>query len=61
MTDFLHELKNAIRDEAVAVNDVLANDGCKDYAEYRNLTGMLKGFGIAEQKIDEMIKRIEEN
>ena len=53
------ELRASLREESIAVNDHVINNGCRDYAEYTHQTGVIKGLALAERLINEMQERLE--
>lgn len=43
------------------VIESLINGGAKDYAEYRELVGVIRGLSHANSNIQDLVRRIKEN
>ena len=52
-------LKKTLREHMNDISDNLIADCCKDHAEYRHITGVLKGLAMAERELLDLNDRIE--
>jgi hypothetical protein len=51
--------RNQIRRESVT--DFLSNGGAKDFAEYREAVGVIKGLLQAQQDLEDLFERMKEH
>jgi hypothetical protein len=61
-TPELEELRKRIRVIMHTVSDTMIEGGCKNFPEYTNMTGTVKGLAIAERELldfDEQLTREE--
>ena len=42
------------------ISDSLAEGGCKDFAEYKNLCGVIQGLRRARMEVQDLVQRYEE-
>ena len=54
-------LLTKLREEQSDAKEYLAAGNAKDYAEYRQLCGLIRGLGSAEQLIIDLAKRREKD
>lgn len=52
--------KQLAEDKAALIASLTAGH-CKDYAEYRELCGRIRGLGIAQEHIEDAAKRFEQD
>jgi len=56
----LDHLFNKLRDREREVSDAIAEGNCKDFAEYRNLCGVIQGLRLAKMEVQDLVQRYEE-
>ena len=56
---FNDELKKRIRVDLNNLADHLAAGGCKDFAEYKFITGQIVGLAVAERHLLDLIENAE--
>jgi hypothetical protein len=61
MVDVLNHLQKKLREEQQLMSEALAKGTAKDYAEYREMCGVVRGFIVAQNLVAEMAERIEES
>lgn len=54
-------LVGQLREQQSATKDYLSGGNAKDYAEYRQLCGLIRGLESAEQMIIDLAKRREQD
>lgn len=54
---FVESLRKLIRDDMNTYCDQLANGIAKDFAEYRNLVGVIHGLALAEDHLVALAKK----
>jgi hypothetical protein len=52
-------LSSQLREEMEAVKESLAAGAAKDYAEYQNLCGKIRGLLVAQSKLNDLKERME--
>lgn len=58
--DAIDYLSSQLRDEMDAVKESLAAGAAKDYAEYQNLCGKIRGLLVAQSKLNDLKERMED-
>ena len=58
--DAIDYLSAQLREEMDAVKESLAAGAAKDYAEYQNLCGKIRGLLTAQSKLNDLKERMEE-
>lgn len=56
----LDHLFNKLSEREKEVAAAVADGGCKDFAEYRNLCGVIQGLRRAKMEIQDLVQRYEE-
>ena len=56
----LDHLFNKLKEREREVADSLAEGGCKDFAEYKNLCGVIQGLRRARMEVQDLVQRYEE-
>ena len=56
----LDHLFNKLREREREVSDALAEGTAKDFAEYRNLCGVIQGLRRARMEVQDLVQRYEE-
>ena len=59
--DAIDYLSSQLRDEMDAVKESLAAGAAKDYAEYQNLCGKIRGLLVAQSKLNDLKERMEDS
>ena len=59
--DAIDYLSAQLREEIDAVKESLAAGAAKDYAEYQNLCGKIRGLLTAQSKLNDLKERMEES
>ena len=60
MNIFEHLLEK-IQERIFNLNDSLSNGSAKDYAEYRELCGVIRGLRSAQMEVQDLASRLKEN
>ena len=58
--DAIDYLSSQLREEINAVTESLAAGAAKDYAEYQNLCGKIRGLLVAQSKLNDLKERMED-
>lgn len=58
--DAIDYLSSQLREEMDAVKESLAAGAAKDYAEYQNLCGKIRGLLVAQSKLNDLKERMED-
>jgi hypothetical protein len=58
---FVHVLKDKIREDMNNFTDDMANGQCTDFASYKELCGVVRGLAFAERHLLDLAKKIEES
>ena len=56
----LDHLFNKLKEREREIIDAIAEGGCKDFSEYRNLCGVLQGLRRARMEVQDLVQRYEE-
>jgi hypothetical protein len=56
---FNEELRKRIRTDLNDLADYLAAGGCKDFSEYKRVTGKIEGLAVAERHLLDLIEAAE--
>jgi len=56
----LDHLFNKLKEREREVADSLAEGSCKDFAEYKNLCGVIQGLRRARMEVQDLVQRYEE-
>jgi len=56
----LDHLFNKLKEREREVSESIAEGGCKDFAEYRNLCGVIQGLRRARIEVQDLVQRYEE-
>jgi len=43
------------------MEEFLSDGGAKDYAEYRDLCGVIRGLTIAQQEIEDLVRKLKKD
>lgn len=60
-TQVLEYLKDKLNEQLKAVEESLAQGVAKDYAEYQNLCGVIRGLLTAQREINDLLRRVKEH
>lgn len=60
-TQILEYLKDKLNEQLKAVEESLAQGVAKDYAEYQNLCGVIRGLLTAQREINDLLRRVKEH
>jgi hypothetical protein len=52
-------IKREIREAAETYDAALRSGTCKDYAEYRHAAGVIQGLTLAENRLIDLVQRME--
>lgn len=62
MADHVLELLvKKLQDRVEQVSESLRDGSAKDYAEYRNLCGVVRGLELAQMETNDLLRRLKEN
>lgn len=56
----LEHLNKRLLEREESVKDSLVGSGAKDFAEYKNLCGVIQGLRLAKMEIQDLVQRYEE-
>ena len=56
----LDHLFNNLKEREREVSDAMAEGNCKDFAEYKNLCGVIQGLRRARMEVQDLVQRYEE-
>ena len=59
-TQALTYLRDRLQEEVRAVEESLAQGVAKDYAEYQNLCGVIRGLLTAQREINDLLRKVKE-
>ena len=59
--DAIDYLSSQLREEMDTVKESLAAGAAKDYAEYQNLCGKIRGLLVAQSKLNDLKERMEDS
>lgn len=54
-------LSKKIQEEIQAIEENLARGAAKDYAEYQNLCGVIRGLLTAQREINDLLRKLKEH
>lgn len=60
-TQVLEYLHGKLQEEVRSVEESLAQGVAKDYAEYQNLCGVIRGLLTAQREINDLLRRVKEH
>jgi hypothetical protein len=60
-TQVLDYLRGKLQEELESVEESLAQGVAKDYAEYQNLCGVIRGLLTAQREINDLLRRVKEH
>ena len=60
-TQVLEYLHGKLQEEVRSVEESLAQGVAKDYAEYQNLCGVIRGLLTAQREINDLLRRVKED
>ena len=56
----LDHLFNKLKEREREVSDGMSDGSCKDFAEYKNLCGVIQGLRRARMEVQDLVQRYEE-
>ena len=59
-TQALTYLRDRLQEEVRAVEESLAQGVAKDFAEYQNLCGVIRGLLTAQREINDLLRKVKE-
>jgi len=59
--DFITALRNKLRTDMNNFTDDLANGQCSDFAQYKELCGVIRGLAYAERHLMDLAEKLKEN
>ena len=59
-TQALTYLRDQLQEEVRAVEESLAQGVAKDYAEYQNLCGVIRGLLTAQREINDLLRKVKD-
>jgi hypothetical protein len=59
-TQALEYLSKKYEDEIKVIQENLGGGGAKDYAEYQNLCGVIRGLLTAQREINDLLRKVKE-
>ena len=59
-TQVLEYLKGKLQEEVRAAEENLARGAAKDYAEYQNLCGVIRGLLTAQREINDLLRKVKD-
>ena len=54
-------LKEKIDEHIEVVKDSVASGACQDYAQYKELCGVIHGLALARREVQDLAKHMEDN
>ncbi len=54
-------LSSKVEDKLTALRDFISSGSCKDFAEYQNCAGQVRGLLSARYEIDALVQKIKES
>jgi hypothetical protein len=60
-TQVLEYLSGKIKEQVRSIEESLAQGVAKDYAEYQNLCGVIRGLLTAQREINDLSRRVKEH
>ena len=59
-TQALTYLRDRLQEEVRSVEESLAQGVAKDYAEYQNLCGVIRGLLTAQREINDLLRKVKD-
>jgi hypothetical protein len=59
--DVFTALRNKLREDMNNFTDDLANGQCTDFAQYKELCGVIRGLAYAERHLMDLAEKLKEN
>ena len=59
-TQALTYLRDRLQEEVRAVEESLAQGVAKDYAEYQNLCGVIRGLLTAQRELNDLLRKVKD-
>lgn len=59
--DFITALRTKIRTDMNNFTDDMANGQCKDFAQYQELCGVIRGLAFAERHLLDLAEKLKED
>jgi len=59
--DFITALRNKLRTDMNNFTDDLANGQCTDFAQYKELCGVIRGLALAERHLLDLAENLKED
>ena len=59
-TQVLDYLRGKLQEELESVEESLAQGVAKDYAEYQNLCGVIRGLLTAQREINDLLRKVKD-
>ena len=59
-TQALTYLRDRLQEEVRSVEESLAQGAAKDFAEYQNLCGVIRGLLTAQREINDLLRKVKE-
>ena len=59
-TQALTYLRDRLQEEVKSVEESLAQGVAKDYAEYQNLCGVIRGLLTAQREINDLLRKVKD-
>jgi len=56
----LDHLFNKLKEREQKIGEAMAEGNCKDFAEYKNLCGVIQGLRRARMEVQDLMQRYEE-
>ena len=60
-TQVLEFLYGKLQEEIKVIEEDLARGGAKDFAEYQNLCGVIRGLLTAQREINDLLRRVKDH
>ena len=60
-TQALTYLRDRLQEEVKSVEESLAQGVAKDYAEYQNLCGVIRGLLTAQREINDLLRKLKDD
>jgi hypothetical protein len=61
VSDFIEAVRKKIRDDMNNYTDDLANGQCQDFANYKELCGVIRGLAFAERHLLDLAEYLKED
>lgn len=60
-TQVLEYLNKKLKDEIMVIEENMGQGAAKDYAEYQNLCGVIRGLLTAQREINDLLRKVKEH